>query len=345
MKAAILAGGFGTRMRPLTYTTPKPLLPILNVPILARIIERLPRDVDGVFLAVNYMADKIADYLQEHPTRVPVQLVEEREPLGTGGAVKNLEKALGDERFFVLNGDVITSFDLGSMAEFHRRRGGVGTIHLWPVEDPTRYGIARVDANDRILEFKEKPLPEEAFSNLINAGTYLLEPQVFGSIPSGRQVSIEREVFPRLVEKGLYGYQAGDFWIDAGKPLDYIEAHRLLMNEERKRFRPKHEGVVVEPPCLVPKGTVIGRGSRLGPNTSLGVGVVVGEGAHVVNSVLLDRVRVGASARIEYAVVGNGAFIGDSARVSRGTVVADGAEVPAGKRTANFESVEAPARG
>ena len=344
MKAAILAGGFGTRMRPLTYTTPKPLLPILNVPMLARIIERLPRDVEGAVLAVNYLADKIAEYLEENPTRIPVELVEEREPLGTGGAVKNLEKALSGDHFFVLNGDVVASVDLGSMVEFHRRRGGIGTLHLWTVEDPTAYGIAKMDGNDRIVEFKEKPRPEEAFSNLINAGTYLLAPEIFDAIPAGRKVSIEQEVFPKILDRGLFGYQAGEFWIDAGKPLDYIEAHRLLMNEDRKRYRPKRDGVVVEPPALIPKGAAIGRGARVGPNTSLGEGVVIGEEAQVINSVLLDRVRVGARARIEYAVVGNGAFIGDGARVSRGTVVADGAEVPAGKRTGNFESVEAQPR-
>jgi mannose-1-phosphate guanylyltransferase len=344
MKAAILAGGFGTRMRPLTYTTPKPLLPILNVPMLQRIIERLPADVDGVVLAVNYLAGMLASHLEQNPPSIPVTLVEEREPLGTGGAVRNLKGHLGDERFFVLNGDVITSFDLGAMVEFHRRRKGLGTLHLWPVEDPTAYGIARVDEGDRILEFKEKPRPEEAFSNLINAGTYLLEPEVLDRIPTGRPVSIEREVFPQLVGDGLYGYQAGEFWIDAGRPLDYIEAHRLLMNEERARYsrRPPSPGVKVEPPNLIPKGTVIGRGARIGPNSSFGAGVVIGEGAVVVNSVLLDRVRVGARARIDHSVVGKGAFIGDGANVSRGTVVADEAEVAAGRRTANFESVERP---
>jgi mannose-1-phosphate guanylyltransferase len=214
------------------------------------------------------------------------------------------------------------------------------------VEDPSAYGIARVDEGDRILEFKEKPRPEEAFSNLINAGTYLLEPEVLDLIPSGRSVSIEREVFPRLVDGRLYGYQAGEFWIDAGRPLDYIEAHRLLMNQDRGRYsrKLKAPGARVEPPNLIPKGTVVGRDARIGPNTSLGEGVVLGDGAVVVNSVLLDRVRVGARARVDHSVVGAGAFIGDGASVSRGTVVADGAEVAAGRRTANFEAVEGPRR-
>lgn len=344
MKAAILAGGFGTRLRPLTYTTPKPLLPILNVPMLVRIIDRLPRDVDGVVLAVNYLADKIAAFLDEHPQRVPVTLVEEKEPLGTGGAVKNVEPAIGGERFLVLNGDVVSSFDLGSMIEFHRRRKAVGTIHLWPVENPAAYGIVRVDESGRILDFKEKPRPEEVFSNLINAGTYVLEAEVFDHIPAGRPVSIEREVFPALVEKGLFGYQAGEFWTDAGKPLDYIEAHRMLMNEDRARYRwyPKVPGIVAEPPNLIPRKTALGRGVRVGPNVSLGEGVIVGEGAAIVSSVLLNHVRVGARARVEHAVVGNRAFIGDEARVTRGTVVADGAEIPPGAVTANFEMVEAP---
>jgi len=346
LKAAILAGGLGTRMRPLTFTTPKPLLPILNVPMLLRTIERLPKGVDGVVLAVNYLADQIAAYLKEHPPSLPVKLVTEEEPLGTAGAVRNLDRELGGERFFVLNGDVITSVDLGAMVEFHRRRKAVGTLHLWPVEDPSRYGIARVDDDGRIVEFKEKPRPEEAFSNLINAGTYILEPEVLDLIPRGRAVSIEQEIFPAIIPKGLYGYVSGEFWIDAGKPLDYIEAHRLLMNVDRARYRPRRKfpGVVVEPPCLLPPGTDLGRGSRIGPNVSFGAGVIVGEGALIADSVLLDSVRVGARARIEHAVIGNGAFIGDGARVSRGTVVADGGEVPPGKRTATFEGVEASRR-
>lgn len=346
MKAAILAGGFGTRMRPLTFTTPKPLLPVLNVPMLVRTIDRLPRGVDGVVLAVNYLADQIGAYLKANPPHLPVKLVEEEQPLGTAGAVRNLEKELGGERFFVLNGDVITSVDLGAMVEFHKRRRGVGTLHLWPVEDPTRYGIARVDNDGRISEFKEKPRLEEAFSNLINAGAYILEPEVLDLIPKGRAVSIEQEIFPQLIPKGLFGYVSGEFWIDAGKPLDYIEAHRLLMNEDRTRYKPRRKlpGVTVEPPCLVPASAEVGAGARIGPNVSFGEGVVVGEGAHITDSVLLNEVRVGARARIEHAVIGNRAFIGDGARVSRGTVVADGGEVQPGHRTHDFEGVDAPGR-
>lgn len=346
MKAAILAGGLGTRMRPLTYTTPKPLLPILNVPMLVRILERLPRSVDGVVLAVSYLADQIAAYLKEHPPSLPVKLVEESVPLGTAGAVKNLARDLGGERFFVLNGDVVASVDLASMVEFHKRRKGLGTLHLWPVEDPSRFGIARLGEDGRILEFKEKPRPEEAFSNMINAGTYILEPEVLDLIPAGRPVSIEQETFPALIARGLYGYASGDYWIDAGKPLDYIEAHRLIMNADRSRYRlPKRlPGVEVEPPCLIPPSVELFAGARVGPNVSLGRGVVVGEGAVIADSVLLDDVRVGARARIEMSVIGHGAFIGDGSSVSRGTVVADGAEVASGRRTANFESVEAPKR-
>jgi mannose-1-phosphate guanylyltransferase len=343
MKAAILAGGLGTRMRPLTFTTPKPLLPILNVPMLVRTIERLPRGVDGVVLAVNYLAEQIGAYLKAHPPALPVKLILEEQPLGTAGAVRNLERELGGERFFVLNGDVITSVDLGAMVEFHKRRKGVGTLHLWPVEDPTRFGIARLDSEGRITEFKEKPRLEEAFSNLINAGTYILEPEVLDLIPKGRAVSIEQEIFPQLLPKGLFGYVSGEFWIDAGKPLDYIEAHRLLMNEDRGRYRPRRKspGVTVEPPCLIPPSTELAPGVKIGPNVSLGEAVVIGEGAQVNDSVLLDEVRVGAHARIEHSVIGNRAFIGDGARISRGTVVADGAEVAPGRRTANFESVHA----
>ncbi len=346
MKAVILAGGLGTRMRPLTYTTPKPLLPILNVPMLQRLIERLPSEVDGVVLAVNYLADQIREHLEAHPTRIPVELVEEAEPLGTGGAVKNLEATLGGEAFFVLNSDVVCGVDLGSMRDFHRKVGAVGTIHVWPVEDPSRYGVVELGGASQVLKFTEKPAPGRAATNLINAGTYILEPAVLARIPAGRAVSMEREVFPLFAGAGLYGFQAGTFWVDAGKPLDYLEAHRLLMEDDPASFAPPAvHGVTVVPPSLVPPTARLEAGATVGPNACLGAGVHVARGARVSNSVLLDGARVGEGAVLDHAVVGKGAAVGAGARLAPGTVVADGVSVEPGRSTGEFESVDTAERG
>jgi len=346
MKAAILAGGLGTRLRPLTYTTPKPLLPVLNVPMVRRLIERVPPEVDGVVLAVNYLADRIRAYLHAEPPPVPVEVVVEEEPLGTGGAVKNLEGRLGGERFLVMNGDVVCDADLRAMVAAHRASGAVGTIHVWPVEDPSRYGVVRADPSGRIHEFVEKPPAGRAPSNLINAGTYVLDHAVLDRIPAGRPVSMEREVFPALARDGLFAFQGGSFWVDAGKPLDYLEAHRLLLERRGDGLAATGAaGVALVPPVLAPATATVAAGARLGPNVCLGAGVRVGPGAHLSNTVVLDRATVGEGASLEYAVVGFGASVGAHARLSRGTVVADGAKVEAGRTTGEFEAVGGPGPG
>jgi mannose-1-phosphate guanylyltransferase len=343
VKAAILAGGFGTRMRPLTYTRPKPLLPVLGVPMLRRLIDRVPAEVDGVVLAVNYLSEQIRAYLARDPPPVPVEVVDEPQPLGTGGAIKNVERWLGGEPFLVMNGDVVCDADLTAMVAHHRARGGLGTIHLWPVEDPSRYGVVRMEGSERIVDFVEKPARADAPSNLINAGTYVLEPEVLSRIPPGRAVSIEREVFPLLAREGLFAFRGGRFWVDAGKPLDYLEAQRLLMEGEPGRFAPPAPpGAVVEAPVLLSPGARVAPGARVGPHTWLSAGSQVGPRARVVNSVVLDGASVGADAVLESAVVGFGARIGQRARLAPGTVVADAAVVEDGRTTRPDEKVGGP---
>lgn len=343
VKAAILAGGFGTRMRPLTYTRPKPLLPILNVPMLRRIIDRLPAEVDGVVLAVNYLADHVRAYLAADPGPLPVDVVEEEEPLGTGGAVKNLEAALGGEPFFVMNGDVVCDLDLGAMLAAHRARGAVGTIHVWPVEDPSRYGVVELADDGQIASFTEKPPAGQAPSDLINAGTYVLEPDVLDLIPPGRAVSMERDVFPKVAGKGLYAYRGGTFWVDAGKPLDYIEAHRLLLGAGGGQApSTPGGGGAFEPPVLVADSARVEAGARVGPNVAVGDGATIGAGARVSNSVLLPGADVGPDAVVEFAVLGEGASVGRGARLARGTVLADRAVVEEGRATAADEKVAGP---
>ncbi len=228
MKAVILSGGFGTRMRPLTYTTPKPLLPILNKPLIRHIIDQLPEEIDEVILAANYKVDLLREYFEEEDIDKKVHVVDEPKPLGTGGAVKNVEEYL-DETFFVINSDIISSIDLKKYLEFYRSKDGLGAISAWKVDNPEEFGIFELNENDRILRFQEKPEPWKAFSNIINAGHYILEPEVLNLIPPGEKVSMEEEIFPILVDDGLFGYEFDGYWVDCGRPSSFFETTQILL--------------------------------------------------------------------------------------------------------------------
>jgi mannose-1-phosphate guanylyltransferase len=275
MHAVILAGGLGTRLRPLTYTTPKPLLPIMNEPMVERLIKTLPIEIDTVVLAVSYMVDKLRDHFKEHDVGREVILVEEKDPLGTGGAIKNVEAHLHDT-FVVFNGDVISSLDVSAIIDFHKKKKGIGTIAMWEVEDPTRYGIIGFDDNFRITRFLEKPSLEEVFSHWINAGVYVLEPEIVDSIEPQRKTSIEREIYPPLAVKGrLFGFTFRGFWLDAGTPEAYLLTHRTLLDQQPQSSLDLSNDVKVCHPVLVGENCKIEAGSELGPYACLGNNVKV----------------------------------------------------------------------
>lgn len=314
MQALILVGGLGTRLRPLTYTRPKPLLPVANTPLVDHLIEQVPEDVTRIVLAGGYrMGDLEAHFdARDDLGDREIVLVEEEERMGTAGAIKHAEEHL-DEPFLVLNGDVLSSLDLDALRRFHEDRGGVGTIALWEVEDPRHFGVMRMDG-DRILEFVEKPETlEDAPSNLANAGTYLLEPEVLDRIPAGRKVSIERETFPELLDDGgeLYGFPFTGWWVDCGRPETYLLAHQLVL---------RHRGTdrAIDPTATV-DGDVegwasVGPGARVGEDALLRRSVlladaVVEPGAAVVDSVLGEGATVGEGAVVEDAVLGDGVHV------------------------------------
>ena len=199
MEAIILAGGFGTRLKPLTYTRAKPLLPIINKPMVMHIIEMLPEVVDKIILAVNYRKEQLEKYFKENNCGKDIIINDEPKPLGTGGAVKFAEKHLTDS-FLVLNSDIICSLDLKEMIEFHRRKNAVSTISLWPVENVSEFGVADVKKDGKIVDFVEKPRAEDAPSNLINAGAYFLDPMILDYIETGKLVSMEKEIFPKIIQ-------------------------------------------------------------------------------------------------------------------------------------------------
>ena len=313
MKAILLVGGMGTRLRPLTYRIPKPLVPILDKPLILRVIESIPREVDEIIIPIGYKMDTMQEYFDENPPPREITLVEERQPMGTGGAVKNVEGHL-DDSFLVINGDSISSLDLDRFVEFHRRKGGVASISLWEVEDPTPFGIVDLDQDDRILRFQEKPKREEAFSKLINAGVYALEQEVLDHIGEGF-VSMEREVFPNILDKGMYGLRFDGYWIDCGTRENLLTAYRTLMRGDAESVRSPPGAVSATPPSVVSDSAEIGEGATVGPFAYISEGVVVGPRSRVEGSVLFEGARIGADCHIIDSIVDK------DVSVSPGTVV------------------------
>lgn len=287
MQAVLLSGGFGTRMRPLTYTTPKPLLPILNKPLIQHMIDSLPEEVDEVVLAANYKIDILREYFEEVEMDREVFIVDEPEPRGTAGAVKNVEDHI-DGAFFVMNSDIISSLDLEDFLEFFRKRDGIGAISSWRVEDPTEFGVMDIGEDHRIKKFQEKPDREEAFSNMINAGHYILEPEVLDRIPPGKKVSMEREIFPELVDEGLLGYGFEGYWIDCGRPSSLFEATRTLLDSSGKKN-------------LIGERTVVE--GDLGEHVTVGEDCTIGR-SKIENSIIFDGVEIGENCVIENSILG-----------------------------------------
>jgi mannose-1-phosphate guanylyltransferase len=314
MKALVLIGGFGTRLRPVTYAVPKQLIPIAGKPMLYHVLEMLPDDVEEVILATGYKSEVIDAYVRAHPPRWPVRTVSEAEPLGTGGGLKNAGGDLSDPFFFV-NSDVIASADLNALRSFHEARGGVGTMALSEVENPQPYGVAALGAQDRITAFVEKPEPKDAPSRWINAGISLWRREVLDPIPSGRAVSFEREIIPGFLSKGVYGFRLSGYWEDAGTPERLLHAQRLLFDDHRAPGNGIPAGARGSGPVAT-MGEVSATGASFGPYVTLGPGVFVNAGARVENSVLMDGVIVERGASVA------GSILGPNSRVRAGHEVA-----------------------
>jgi mannose-1-phosphate guanylyltransferase len=326
MEAVILAGGFGTRLRPLTYTRPKPLLPVLGRAMIDHIVGAMPKKVDRVILAVNYMADDIRAHLRTVDLGVEVVVVEEDEPLGTGGAFRNALDEVTSDTFIGFNADHISTLNMDEMLRYHEERNGIGTIALWQVPDPSRFGVVELDHEARIRSFIEKPAPGETPSDLINAGAYILRTEILELIEPGMKISIEREVFPHVLDVGLYGYRFSGFWVDAGTPEAFLEAHRELLD----RLDPvthydvdAHPTATIATPSHLAPGCILDARAEVGPYATLGEGCHVGEGAGIVNCVLLPGARVERGARLYNSILGEGARVGEG-EVLEGAVLEDG---------------------
>jgi mannose-1-phosphate guanylyltransferase len=313
MKALVLIGGFGTRLRPITYAIPKQLIPIAGKPMLLHVLDLLPPEVDEVVLATGYKAEVVQEFVRNHPSRFRMACVEEKTPLGTGGGMRNAGDEMSDP-FLLLNSDVIADVDVARLIATHRRTGGVGSMTLVEVEDTRPYGVAALGAEDRIARFVEKPAPADAPSHWINAGVQVWNRGVLDRIPRGRPVSFETEIVPGLLERGVYGFRSSGFWEDAGTPQRLLRAQRLLFDAGRGVPSARPRGSRGTGLVAVGEG-VQADGAVLGPYVSLGNGVVVEPEAHVEDSVLMDGVVVGRGARVTGSVVGPNTSIAANARV------------------------------
>ena len=323
MRAIVLVGGFGTRLRPLTSDLPKQMLPVVDRPMIEHVVGHLAANgVDEVVLSLGFLPDAFREaYPDGACAGVPLHYAVEPEPLDTAGAIRFAAEDAGiDDTFLVLNGDVLTDLPFGELVEAHRATGAEGTISLTPVDDPSRYGVVPTDGSGRVLGFVEKPAPGEAPCNWINAGTYVLEPSVLDRIQSGRRVSVEREVFPAMAADGaLFGYQSTAYWVDTGTPEAYLGVQLDILDGVRG---PSLPGVDV-------KATVDGADVD---RSVVGPGAVVAAGARVVDSVVMAGASIGEGAVVEGSLVGSGATVGRDARLLELTVVGHGGAVEAGER-------------
>lgn len=363
MQAVILVGGEGTRLRPLTSTVPKPVVPLVDRPFIVYMLEWLrSHGVDDVIMSCGFLATSVRNVLGDGShLGLRLRFVEEPEPRGTAGALKFAESFLA-ERFLMLNGDVLTDIDLTAQIAQHEATGAQGTLALAPVEDPSAYGLVRLEDDQAVREFVEKPPADQIDTNLISAGAYVLERSVLDLIPADRKVSIEREVWPRLVGQGLYGYAAEDaYWLDIGTPERYLQGtfdilegnvktgvgdrlQNFLFVDESARI----EGRVI-PPALVEREAYVANGAHVGSLVVLADGVEVAEGTTVERSVVLQGAKIGPNCLLRDCIVGPGVRIASGSQVLGGAILGEGVTIGADNVVARgariFPGVEIPDGG
>lgn len=322
-------GGEGRRLRPLTDTRPKPMMPLVDRPFVAHQIDLLRRHgVHDIVFSCGYRPDALEDHFGDGADLgVRLRYVVDPEPLGTAGAIKNAEGLLDDAPFLVLNGDILTDLDLGALMRVHGELGAEGVIALTPVEDPSAFGLVRLHEDASVEAFVEKPRPDELRPGepyRINAGTYLLSPSVLGDIPLGRACSIEREVFPVMAERGtLYGFPSDAYWRDIGTPASYLAAHHDVLDGALETESP------IPGPYIGP-GAEVDDAAEVDARSSLGPDARVAAGARVEGSVLGAGTRVGEDAVVDGAILGAQVEVGAGAGIAPGAVVGDGAVIAPG---------------
>jgi len=349
MQALILAGGEGTRLRPLTSTVPKPVVPLVDRPFIAFMLDWLHgHGVDDIVMSCGHLASGVRNVLGDGEAfGIRLRYVEEPRPLGTGGALKFAEQLL-DERFLMLNGDVLTDLDVAGQLEQHERTGATATLALTPVEDPSAYGLVRIGENCAVTEFVEKPSPDQVDTKNISAGVYVLERAVLDLLEPGEPASIERDVFPRLVGDGLYGCVSRGYWLDIGTPERYLQgtfdilegsvgtqvAERMGAGYLCVEQGVESEGRII-PSALVESGCRIGDGARIGGRAVLEHGVSVGENTTIEGSVVMRGAEIGANCTLRGCIVAGGVRIGDNCLVEGMSVLGEGVTIGVGNVVSN----------
>ena len=334
MKGLILAGGKGTRLRPLTINTPKPVVPVANSPFLLYQIDLMRSGgIEEIILSLSYQPRKIEDLLKDGSDYgVWIRYAVEGTPLGTGGAFKNAEEQI-DSTTVVFNGDVLTSIDLSAVIARHREKGAVATLVLTPVENPSAYGLVETSADGWVQRFVEKPGPDEITCNTINAGIYVLEPSVLNYMPKGEPYSFERGLFPALLEhkEPVLSFVMDSYWIDIGTPRKYLEVHQDILAKKfaSPRVSPSAldraslaAGAMVDEKSIIDQDVTIRKGVRI-ENSVIGRNCKIDEGAQIIDSVVWSGNTIDADARVTGSIVGKGCYIGRSATLREGVVLGD----------------------
>ncbi len=333
MKAVILVGGQATRLLPLTCNIPKAMVPVLNIPFLEHVIRYLSKhQIKDIILAQGYMAQPIEDYLGDgSQLGVKLNYVVEDTLLGTAGAVKNAERYL-DETFLMLNGDIFTDLDITAMIEHHLERKAKVTIALTPVDDPTSYGLIETDAEGRISRFLEKPNWSQVTTNTINAGTYTLEPEILTQIPPQTKVSIERELFPLLLDQGkpIYGYPSSGYWMDTGTPEKYLQLHRDLLSGKSSQYVPALPGEVVigeqsyiHPTAQIKGPVMIGSNCTIERKVRLTGPVVIGSGCQILSEAVVEESIIWRNTQIGQHVNLIGSIVADNCCLNADSIIED----------------------
>lgn len=338
MKAIILAGGKGTRLRPLTYTKPKPLLPLAGEPSIVRLIQKLAREgIDEIVVTTNYFANQLRATLGDGSKYgVRIHHVEEETPLGTAGSVKNSESLI-DGTFVVVQGDNQFEHDLRSVVEAHRGLGALATLAIMEVDDPSGYGIAQL-TDGRVTRFLEKPGPEQSFSKLINTGLYVLEPDALDLVPAGKPFDFSRDLFPLMLEskKILAGCRVSGFWVDIGDPWSYLKATMWALDKLHAGTKDKitlaqgssvAETATLTGPLYVCKNAKIQKDAEIGPYACVGEGSEVLAGATIASSVVYENTRIGSNSILDTCVVAENCKIGDRVQIKCNAVVGAATEL------------------
>ncbi len=347
MKAVVLSGGKATRLRPLTCNTSKVMIPVLNRPFLQHLVGYLKRhEIVDITLAMGRIPNEVESYFGDGSRfDATIEYSTESVPLGTAGAVKNAERLL-DRPFVVFNGDVFTDIDLTAMMDVHQRRGAIATLALTPVDDPTAYGVVETDDEGRVTRFLEKPSRDEVTSNLINAGIYILRPDILNYIPPNAFVMFERDVFPSVLERGetVCAYSSDDYWIDIGTPERYLRLNHDLLGRDigprGLKFEGRHDihpSAQIEGPVLIGNGCHVASNCAIEGPTVLGNGCRVGEGVVILNSLLWQDCQIGSGARLLHSILASSCHVGresllDSCVLGDNVTIGSGNRLPQGAR-------------